>query len=64
MPGKDLILADTLSRAYVETTDISETERETQYIHMTETVNITHQTQQELKQATAQDPTLKIQDSD
>ena len=55
MPGKDLVLADTLSRAYIDDVDQSTTEQEAESIHLTDTIRISDSTLTDIRDATAQD---------
>ena len=62
-PGREMYLADTLSRAYLSLspTDTlsSETEKEVESIHAVDYLAISEQQLSEIKQETAKDPTLQ-----
>ena len=62
-PGREMYLADTLSRAYLSLsptdTERSETEKEVESVHAVDHLAISEQQLSEIKQETAQDPTLQ-----
>ena len=59
MPGKDLILADTLSRAYPSNVEQQDNDKDLDTIHVTsDHLHVTEKTLSELQTATAQDHTL------
>ena len=62
-PGREMYLADTLSRAYLSLsptdTQRSETEKEVESIHAVDYLAISEQQLSEIKQETAKDPTLQ-----
>ena len=62
-PGREMYLADTLSRAYLSLsptdTQRSETEKEVECIHAVDYLAISEQQLSEIKQETAKDPTLQ-----
>ena len=63
-PGKEIIemvLADTLSRAYIpsQNEDRSETEKDTEIVHMASHLAISEPQLKEIQQATSEDETLK-----
>ena len=62
-PGREMYLADTLSRAYLSLsptdTQRSETEKEIESIHAVDYLAISEQQLSEIKQETAKDPTLQ-----
>ena len=62
-PGREMYLADTLSRAYLSLsptdTQRSETEKEVESLHAVEYLAISEQQLSEIKQETGKDPTLQ-----
>ena len=58
---KEMVLADTLSRAYIpsQNDDRSETEKDTEIFHMTSHLAISEPQLKEIQQATSEDETLK-----
>ncbi|KAJ8046021.1 hypothetical protein HOLleu_09172 [Holothuria leucospilota] len=58
-PGKEMYLADTLFRAYINIDDQSATEKETESINMVEHLPVSKATLAEIEQATANDHELK-----
>ena len=62
-PGREMYLADTVSRAYLSQsptdTQRSETEKEVESIYAVDYLAISEQTLSEIKQETAKDPTLQ-----
>ena len=59
-PGKEVYLADTLSRAYLNTNqDSSQTAIETEMVNMCESVPISSESYSDIKEATAHDETLQ-----
>lgn len=59
-PGKEMFLADTLSRAYLNTNHASsQVETETEMVNMCESVPISPESYADIKEATAQDDTLQ-----
>lgn len=62
-PGREMYLADTLSRAYLSLsptdTQRSETQKEVESIHAVDYLAISEQQLTEIKQETAKDPTLQ-----
>ena len=60
-PGKEMVLADTLSRAYIpsQNDDRSETEKDTEIAHMASHLAISEPQLKEIQQATSEDETLK-----
>ena len=59
-PGKEMLLADTLSRAYSEEYERSATESEVECIHATHFLPVPDQQLKELQRETACDPTLQF----
>ena len=59
-PGKEMLLADTLSRAYSEEYERSATEPEVECIHATHFLPVPDQQLKELQRETACDPTLQF----
>ena len=57
-PGKEMLLADTLSRAYSEDYERSATESEVECIHATHFLPVPDHQLKELQRETACDPTL------
>ena len=62
-PGREMYLADTLSRAYLSLsptdTERSETEKEVEIIHAVDYLAVSEQQLSKIKQETAKDPTLQ-----
>ena len=58
-PGPEMYLADTLSRAYLPTTDHSSTEKEVERIHAVDFLAISEPQLVEIQQETAADPVLQ-----
>ena len=58
-PGPEMYLADTLSRAYLKTSNRSAVEEEVESVHMIDTVPITHKTHALIKAATTEDESLQ-----
>ena len=58
MPGPELYLADTLSRAYLPSTERSRTEAETERIHLVDSLRISDAMKKELHESTARDEEL------
>ena len=58
-PGREMYLADTLSRAYLKTSNRSAIEEEVESVHMIDNVSITHNTFTLIKAATADDESLQ-----
>ena len=58
-PGKEMLLADTLSRAYLEDCKRSTTEVEVEHIHATHFLPVPNHQLKELQRETACDPTLQ-----
>ncbi|PIK48458.1 hypothetical protein BSL78_14706 [Apostichopus japonicus] len=58
-PGKEMYLADTLSRAFLNTQERSVTEAETESINMIDFLPISKATQRNMQEATDKDPSLK-----
>ena len=56
-----MVLADTLSRAYIpsQNDDRSETEKDTEIVHMASHLAISEPQLKEIQQATSEDETLK-----
>ena len=59
MPGPQLYVADTLSRAYINDTQQSETETEIESIHLIDGLRISDATKREIQQMTAEDSALQ-----
>ena len=59
-PGKEMLLADTLSRAYSEDYERSATESEVECIHATHFLPVPDHQLKELQRETACDPTLQF----
>ena len=59
LPGTEMYLADTLSRAYVPSNERSPTEEEVEKIHLMDALPISQKTRQQIRQATADDATLQ-----
>ena len=59
MPGPELYLADTLSRAYLNDVQRSQTETEIESIHLIDGLRISEATRHEIQQKTAEDSTLQ-----
>ena len=57
-PGPEMYLADTLSRAYLPTTDRSPTEKEVEQIHAVDFLAISEPQLVEIQQETAAEPVL------
>lgn len=60
MPGPELYLADTLSRAYLNDTQRSQSETEIESIHLIDGLRISETTRHEIQQQTAEDRTLQL----
>lgn len=58
-PGKEMYLADTLSRAYLNNTERSHAEEETESVNMCEAVPISSTSYTDIQNATASDNTLQ-----
>lgn len=59
-PGKEMHLADTLSRAYLNTSDRSATEEETEDINMIDYLPVSVETRKNIQKATSEDATLQL----
>ena len=59
-PGRDMLLADTLSRAYLENHKPSSTEVEVEHIHAAQFLPVPDHQLKELQKETACDPTLQV----
>ena len=58
-PGKEMYLADTLSRAYIECNEQSVTEKETESINMMDYLPVSQSTQSEVERASSEDTELQ-----
>ena len=59
-PGKEMYLADTLSRAFLQNNHRSEVEKEVESIHVVDYLAISKQQLEEIQKETLKDPTLQV----
>eukprot|EP00057_Strongylocentrotus_purpuratus_P011932 XP_011666406.1 PREDICTED: uncharacterized protein LOC105439284 [Strongylocentrotus purpuratus] len=59
IPGTEMYLADTLSRAFLENSDRSGIEEEVERIHLIEAISVSQKSQQEIRESTARKTALK-----
>lgn len=59
-PGKEMYLADTLSRAFLRNNQRSEAEEEVESIHVVDYLAISKQQLEEIQKETLKDPTLQV----
>lgn len=60
VPGRDMLLADTLSRAYLQTGNKSQTELETECVNMVDYVPVSAKRMDKIRTATESDPKLQV----